>query len=133
MAWGMLRQRLAADGLADEVSVSSAGVYGVVAYSVEQRTRELGVRLALGARPSEVFRLVLSEGLTLAVLGVAAGVGAAVAVTRAMQSLLYDTAATDPGTYVAMVVVALLVATLACLVPALRATRVDPLTALRAE
>mgnify|MGYP002630546332 CR=1 FL=1 len=113
--------------------LAAAGVYGVVAYSVEQRTRELGVRLALGARPIEVFRLVLREGLTLALVGVTAGVLVAVAVTSTMRNLLYDTAATDVVTYATMALVALAVATLACLVPAIRATRVDPLTALCAE
>jgi predicted permease len=113
--------------------LAAAGIYGVIAYSVEQRTRELGVRLALGARPREVFGLVLKEGLVLALAGVVFGVAAAVGATRVMRSLLYDTSATDPGTYAVMATSALLVALVACLVPALRATRVDPLTALRAD
>jgi putative ABC transport system permease protein len=113
--------------------LAAAGIYGVIAYSVEQRTRELGVRLALGARPIEVFRLVLKEGLVLALMGVAAGVVAAFGATQIMRSLLYDTSATDPATYAVMAVAALLVALIACLVPALRATRVNPLTALRAD
>jgi putative ABC transport system permease protein len=113
--------------------LAAAGIYGVIAYSVEQRTRELGVRLALGARRSEVFTLVLKEGLILALIGVVAGVTAAFGATQVMRSLLYDTSATDPATYALMAVFALLVAVIACLVPALRATRVDPLTALRAD
>jgi putative ABC transport system permease protein len=113
--------------------LAAAGIYGVIAYSVEQRTRELGVRLALGARRSEVFTLVLKEGLILALIGVVAGVSAAFGATQVMRSLLYDTSATDPATYALMAVFALLVAVIACLVPALRATRVDPLTALRAD
>ena len=113
--------------------LAAAGIYGVIAYSVEQRTRELGVRLALGARPSEVFRLVLKEGLVLALMGVVAGVAAAFGATQVMRSLLYDTSETDPVTFTLMALSALVVALLACLVPALRATRVDPLTALRAD
>jgi putative ABC transport system permease protein len=113
--------------------LAAAGIYGVIAYSVEQRTRELGVRLALGARPREVFTLVLREGMVLALIGVVAGVVAAFGATQVMRSLLYDTSATDPGTYAVMAVAALVVALVACLVPALRATRVDPLTALRAD
>jgi putative ABC transport system permease protein len=113
--------------------LAAAGIYGVIAYSVEQRTRELGVRLALGAKPREVFSLVLKEGLVLAVIGVIAGVVSAFGATQVMRSLLYDTSATDPATYAAMATMALLVALIACLVPALRATRVDPLTALRAD
>jgi putative ABC transport system permease protein len=113
--------------------LAAAGIYGVIAYSVEQRTRELGVRLALGARPGEVFRLVLKEGLVLALMGVVAGVAVAFGATQVMRSLLYDTSATDPATFGVMAVAALIVAFIACLVPALRATRVDPLTALRAD
>jgi putative ABC transport system permease protein len=113
--------------------LAAAGIYGVIAYSVEQRTRELGVRLALGAKPSEVFGLVLKEGMVLAVIGVLAGVVAAFGATQVMRSLLYDTSASDPATYALMAISALLVAVMACLIPALRATRVDPLTALRAE
>jgi putative ABC transport system permease protein len=113
--------------------LAAAGIYGVIAYSVEQRTRELGVRLALGASPREVFALVLKEGMVLAVIGVVAGVVAAFGATQVMRSLLYDTSASDPATYAVMATAALCVALLACLIPALRATRVDPLTALRAE
>ena len=113
--------------------LAAAGIYGVIAFSVEQRTRELGVRLALGAKPSEVFGLVLKEGMVLAVIGVVAGVVAAFGATQVMRSLLYDTSASDPVTYAVMATAALFVALLACLIPALRATRVDPLTALRAE
>lgn len=113
--------------------LAAAGVYGVIAYSVEQRTRELGVRLALGAKPREVFALVLKEGLVLAAIGVTLGIVAAFGATQVMRSLLYDTSATDPATYAVMAASALAVALIACVVPALRATRVDPLTALRAD
>jgi putative ABC transport system permease protein len=113
--------------------LAAAGVYGVIAFSVEQRTRELGVRLALGSSPREVFALVLREGLTLAAVGVAVGVLAALGATQVMRSLLYDTSASDPATFAVMAMAALAVAAIACLVPALRATRVDPLTALRGD
>jgi ABC-type antimicrobial peptide transport system permease subunit len=89
--------------------VAAAGIYGVIAYSVEQRTRELGVRLALGARPREVFTLVLKEGLVVALTGVVVGVAAAFGATQVMRSLLYDTSATDPGTYAVMAASALLI------------------------
>lgn len=113
--------------------LAAAGIYGVIAYSVEQRTRELGVRLALGAQPPSVFALVLREGMTMAVIGVVAGVFAAIAATKAMETLLYQTSATDPWTFALMALGALVVAALACVWPAWRAMRVDPLTALRAD
>jgi putative ABC transport system permease protein len=113
--------------------LAAAGIYGVIAYSVEQRTRELGVRLALGARPREVFTLILREGLTMAVIGIVGGVIAAMGATQVMRTLLYDTSATDPWTYAVMALGALVIALCACLIPAGRAMRVDPLVALRAE
>ncbi len=105
----------------------------MIAYSVEQRTRELGVRLALGAMPREVFGLVVREGMSMAVIGVAGGVLAAMAATQVMRTLLYDTSATDPWTFAVMTIGALVIALCACLIPARRAMRVDPLVALRAE
>jgi putative ABC transport system permease protein len=113
--------------------LASAGIYGVIAYSVEQRTRELGVRLALGARPREVFGLVIREGLVMAIVGVVVGVAVAVGATTIMRALLYDTSPSDPMVYGLMAVGALVVAVCACLIPAWRAMRVDPLVALRAE
>jgi putative ABC transport system permease protein len=113
--------------------LAAAGIYGVIAYSVQQRTRELGVRLALGARPREVFGLVIREGLVMAIVGVVAGVAVAVGATTIMRALLYDTSPSDPMVYGLMAVGALVVAVCACLIPAWRAMRVDPLVALRAE
>jgi putative ABC transport system permease protein len=113
--------------------LAAAGIYGVIAYSVEQRTRELGVRLALGAMPREVFGLVVREGMSMAAIGVAGGVLAALAATQVMRTLLYETSATDPWTFVVMTAGALVIALCACLIPARRAMRVDPLVALRAE
>jgi putative ABC transport system permease protein len=113
--------------------LAAAGIYGVIAYSVEQRTRELGVRLALGALPREIFGLVVREGMAMAAVGIVGGVLAAIGATQVMRTLLYDTSATDPWTYGVMAVGALVIALCACLIPARRAMRVDPLVALRAD
>jgi putative ABC transport system permease protein len=113
--------------------LAAVGVYGVVAYSVEQRTRELGVRVALGAPASRILGLIAFEVATLAFAGLALGLAAAVALSRSMTSLLYQVSATDPATFAAIAAIALLTAALASLVPAVRALRVDPVKALRAE
>lgn len=109
------------------------GLYGVMSYSVAQRAREMGLRMAIGARAGDVERLVLGEGMRLVALGIVIGVPAALTLTRLMTSLLYGVNASDPATY--LVITALLsgVAALACLVPARRATRVDPMVALRCD
>jgi putative ABC transport system permease protein len=109
------------------------GIYGVISYTVAQRTRELGVRVALGAQRGDVLRLVLKQGLGLAVAGIAIGVMGALAVTQTLSSLLYGVQATDLLTYTVVPVLLGAVALLATYVPALRATRVDPLTAIRSE
>ena len=113
--------------------VAAVGVYGVLAYSVQQRRRELGVRIALGATSASLLRLVLAEGLALAGTGLVLGLIAALALGRVLTSLLYGVSATDPATLAAIAGVAAVTALLACLVPALRALRVDPTTALRAD
>ena len=115
------------------VIVAAVGVYGVLAYSVQQRRRELGVRMALGATAGTLLRLVLVEGLLLAGVGFAIGLGGALALGRTLTSLLYGVSATDPATLAAIAGVAAFTALLACLVPAVRAMRVDPTIALRAE
>jgi predicted permease len=112
--------------------LAAVGIYGVISYLVSQRTRELGIRLALGATASQVLRLVLGQGLTLAVAGVIVGVGASFWLTRLIAGLLYGVGAADPFTFAGVVIVLLLVAGLACYLPARRAARVDPLTAIRA-
>jgi putative ABC transport system permease protein len=113
--------------------LAAVGLFGVMAYLVSQRTREIGVRLALGAERRDIFRLVLGRGVILAAIGAAIGVGGALWLSRVMQSLLFSVSATDPGTFTAVPVLLILVAVLACYVPARRAMSVDPVTALRAE
>ncbi len=115
------------------VLLAALGIYGVVAYLVAQRTRELGIRMAVGAQPRAVLGLVLGEGMRLAALGVAIGaVGAAVA-TRWLRAQLYEVSATDPLTFLAAAVVLAAIAALATLVPARRATAIDPVRALQAD
>jgi predicted permease len=113
--------------------LAAVGVYGVISYGVAQRTREFGIRTALGARRADVLRLVLGQGLGLAALGVGLGLVGALAATRALRSLVFAVRTTDPATYAAIAVLLLGVAALASLVPARRATRADPTRALRQE
>jgi len=113
--------------------LGALGLYGVLSYLVNQRTREIGVRVALGAQRRDVLGLVVSRGLTLAVIGVAIGLAGALLVTRLMQGVLYGVTSTDPLTYASVAAVLLAVAAFASWLPALRAARVDPLVALRAE
>ncbi len=111
--------------------LAAVGIFGVMNYSVTLRTREIGLRMALGARPREVLLLILKQGLLLTLLGVAIGLAGALALTRVMSGLLFGIGAADPATYAAIVLVLLVVSFIACYIPARRATRVDPLIALR--
>jgi putative ABC transport system permease protein len=113
--------------------LAAVGIYGVISYTVAQRTHEIGVRIALGASGGDVVKLILKQGLLLAAVGVAIGVGAGLLLTRLMESLLYGISATDPLTFVAVSAVLLLIALVSCLIPARRATRTDPMVALRYE
>jgi putative ABC transport system permease protein len=113
--------------------LATAGVFGVMAYSVSRRTREIGVRMALGATASDVLRLVVAQGMWTVVVGVAIGIAGSFALTRTMQSLLFGVSPTDPATLAGVALLLTAVSLLACYIPAHRATRVDPMTALRYE
>jgi putative ABC transport system permease protein len=115
------------------LALAAVGIYSVISYSVTQRTQEVGVRMALGARPGDVIRLILKQGLAMTLIGVAAGILGAIATARVMSGLLYGVTATDPATFVAISLLLAIVAMLACYLPARRAARVEPIAALRCE
>ena len=113
--------------------LAMVGLYGLISYSVSQRTREVGIRVALGAQPRDVMRLVVGEGARLTMIGVGVGVLAALGLTQLMRSLLFGVSAVDPLTFTAVALLLALVATAACYIPARRAMRTEPLIALRYE
>jgi ABC-type antimicrobial peptide transport system permease subunit len=113
--------------------LAAVGLYGVVAYTVSLRTSEIGLRMAIGAEPADVLRMVVGGGMKLATIGVVIGIAGALALASLIASMLYGVTAFDPASYVVTATVLLVVAALACWIPARRAMRVDPLVALRQE
>ena len=115
------------------LALSALGIYGVLAYTVSQRTKEIGIRMALGADPARIVRHVLRQGGALIAIGLVVGAAGARGLTRLLASLLYAVEPSDPSVFIAVSILLVVVGSAACLVPSRRATRIDPVTALRHE
>jgi ABC-type antimicrobial peptide transport system permease subunit len=113
--------------------LAAVGIYGVMSYSVAQRTREIGIRMALGAQKSAILGMTMRQGVQLVAVGIAIGIAGALVLTRLMASLLFGVSATDPGTFAAITVILAGVALLASYIPAMRSMKVDPVIALRCQ
>jgi putative ABC transport system permease protein len=136
-AWALSERRLTMQLLSAfallATLLSAAGTYGVISYAVSQRTQEVGIRMALGARRIQVAGMIVAQGLKLTLFGIALGMAGAFALARVLASQLYGVTATDAATFTSACLILILVALLACYVPARRASRIDPMTALRHE
>jgi putative ABC transport system permease protein len=128
-----LRTQLLAGFAGVALLLAVIGLYGMLAYSVTQRSREMGIRIALGARPTSVFRLVVRQGMVLVVIGVVLGLAGALAVTRVLTTQLFAVAPRDPAVFVVVATALTLAGLAACIIPARRATRADPISALRLD
>ncbi|MGH9960962.1 MAG: FtsX-like permease family protein, partial [Pyrinomonadaceae bacterium] len=113
--------------------LAGVGIYGLISYSTKQRTREIGIRMALGAQRRDILQLIMGQGLRMTLIGVAIGLAGSLALTRVMKTLLFGISATDPATFVLIALLLTVIALLACYLPARRAAKVDPLAALRYE
>jgi putative ABC transport system permease protein len=113
------------------LALTAVGLYGVLSYQVSQRTHEIGLRMALGAQARDVLKMIIRQGMVLVLVGVGIGLACAVALTRIMSNFLFDITVTDPATYVFIALLLTAVSLVACYIPARRATRVDPMIALR--